>query len=522
MDSFTTPTTPTTPTISMTSTIINTIISTSNNNSNKARSAALAPVLRSPKVWSSVNPRRSINNVRFDFNRNETRLYLPDGTSNKSSKNKAKRAATSAPPQSFSAGDSGEEATPELSTGYSLKHPDNVEDDDPMDVDEPLSPEAKAPLKRIASTAPSFARSSKRRKLDYLSIVPSAPSIIPCSVREWSQRVNDRWTPPGPHKRSPPSAFLPSSRPTKRSKMDSAIPNPSTEWTSVNPRRSAALDELDDPIGYLVSVRFSKRRKLKQSTLPTSISEWAKRTNQLFSPLLAVIIEDPEEEEEDDESHIDSSSLDGFNNDDAIASEGGPNIAALMKDPFPLRFDLEQWNGAIFDLAVIKKKRSKAKRPKLKRKAKAKRQNWTFTASFSVIVEHPEEEEDDDDIDIDIDIDSGESSFLTLAEDPINDVSNEEIAAPPRQSEIVAETDDDLSILATTDDDTSHASPILSIPEDGLGSGWRTSGDRYSLRLAKLLQDQKDASTAALGSGLTEEGRRFSRRVANRRISGAD
>ncbi|CAJ1965777.1 unnamed protein product [Cylindrotheca closterium] len=47
----------------------------------------------------------------------------------------------------------------------------------------------------------------------------------------------------------------------------------------------------------LVSSRPTKRRKLNSSTVPTSATEWAKRINERFTPLLPVIIEDPEEED---------------------------------------------------------------------------------------------------------------------------------------------------------------------------------------------------------------------------------
>ncbi|KAL3937690.1 MAG: hypothetical protein SGBAC_007260 [Bacillariaceae sp.] len=42
---------------------------------------------------------------------------------------------------------------------------------------------------------------------------------------------------------------------------------------------------------------------------------------------------------------------------------------------------------------------------------------------------------------------------------------------------------------------------------------WVESG--YSLSQAKLLQDEEDASPEGVGSGTTEEGKRFSRHVAN-------
>jgi hypothetical protein len=84
---------------------------------------------------------------------------------------------------------------------------------------------------------------------------------------------------------------------------------------------------------------------------------------------------------------------------------------------------------------------------------------------------------------------------FALVETPLEDISDDEIAAPPpEQSE----------------------NPTTDIPSDGMGSGWTESGKRYSRRLrGKLFPDEEDPSTEALGCGMTEKGRRFSRRVAN-------
>jgi hypothetical protein len=121
-----------------------------------------------------------------------------------------------------------------------------------------------------------------------------------------------------------------------------------------------------------------------------------------------------------------------------------------------------------------------------------------FVPKLSIIIEDPDEEDvesdidtssDGSDFDIEFETDESSSALEDPMEEPLEDVSG--------QSEIAA---------------------IINSPaaSNGLGSGYTESGKRYSLRQAKLLQDEEDASTEGFGSGTTEEGRRFSRRVANR------
>ena len=131
----------------------------------------------------------------------------------------------------------------------------------------------------------------------------------------------------------------------------------------------------------------------------------------------------------------------------------------------------------------------------------AKRTNERCTPLLPVIIEFPEE---DDESHIDSYLDGGfnnedniksDGPNFALVESPLEDINDDEIAAPPPEQ----------SENTTTD-----------IPSDGMGSGWTESGKRYSRRLRrKLLPDEEDPSTEALGCGMTEKGRRFSRRVAN-------
>lgn len=120
----------------------------------------------------------------------------------------------------------------------------------------------------------------------------------------------------------------------------------------------------------------------------------------------------------------------------------------------------------------------------------------SIIGDVSVILEDPDEEDVESDIDTSsdgsdfaIEFETDESS--SALEDPMEEPLEEDASG---QSEITA------TIAAS----------------NGLGSGYTESGKRYSLRQAKLLQDEEDASTAGFGSGMTEKGRRFSRRVANR------
>jgi hypothetical protein len=272
----------------------------------------------------------------------------------------------------------------------------------------------------------------------------------------------------------------------------------------------------------LVSSRPTKRRKLKTSTVPTSAAEWAKRTNERCTPLLPVIIEEgPEEEqEEDDESHIDSSLDAGF----ALKNHPQmlPTVLHDMLSNNPVPMDLDEDEPNMEDEAPPSLKRTAAYclvsfRPTKRRKLKtstvptsasewAKRTNERCTPLLPVIIEEgpEEEEEEDDESHIDSSLDAGfnndkninsDGPNFALVETPLEDISDDEIAAPPPEQ----------SENTTTD-----------IPSDGMGSGWTESGKRYSRRLrGKLFPDEEDPSTEALGSGMTEKGRRFSRRVAN-------
>ncbi|CAJ1970148.1 unnamed protein product [Cylindrotheca closterium] len=85
----------------------------------------------------------------------------------------------------------------------------------------------------------------------------------------------------------------------------------------------------------LVSSRPTKRRKLNSSTVPTSATEWAKRINERFTPLLPVIFEDPEEEEEQDNFSDIESSLDAGLIDDGIDSTEDPLEDTIIDDDIP-------------------------------------------------------------------------------------------------------------------------------------------------------------------------------------------
>jgi len=150
----------------------------------------------------------------------------------------------------------------------------------------------------------------------------------------------------------------------------------------------------------------------------------------------------------------------------------------------------------------------------------ARQINARFTPLMPVIIEeqiqtekHNENLEEDNESHIDLSLDGfdqeegeeelgeDEEDHIALEEeDTLEEVSNDddEIESLPAQSEIV---------LADTP----------SFDGLSLGSGWKASGQRYSLRQqAKRLQQASTTTTEALGSGRTEEGRRFSRRVAKR------
>jgi hypothetical protein len=273
-----------------------------------------------------------------------------------------------------------------------------------------------------------------------------------------------------------------------------------------------------------------------------------KRTNIDFEPSLLAIIEDTEEEE-DDEGRIDSSSDAGFN-DDNIDSEGisDGKIAAPPKQSDNAATDTPQSSSkpprrrSVLCKLKIKDTKAKRKREELalenhqhffqsssmtcspisqyqwiwmktspawKKKHRRHSREPQLTALFRpgapsvapVIMENPEEEDDESHIDSSLDdgfnevnIDSEGPTFALTVENPFEDTSNDQIAAPIEQSENAA----------------------ADTPSDGMGSGCTEYGKRYSLRQAKRLPDEEDAaSTEALGSGMTEKGRRFSRRVAN-------
>jgi len=89
-------------------------------------------------------------------------------------------------------------------------------------------------------------------------------------------------------------------------------------------------------------------------------------------------------------------------------------------------------------------------------------------------------------------LEEGDENHIALEEEDSDD--DNEIESPPDQSE---------TKLAVT-------------PFHGLGSGWKVSGKRYSLRQQAKRLRQASTTTEAFGSGMTEEGRRFSRRLAKR------
>ena len=197
-----------------------------------------------------------------------------------------------------------------------------------------------------------------------------------------------------------------------------------------------------------------------------------------------------------------------------------PTVLHDMLSNNPVPMDLDEDEPNMEEEAPPTLKRTTAyclvsSRPTKRRKLKtstvptsaaewAKRTNERCTPWLPVIIEEGPEEEEDDESHIDSSLDAGfnndnhinsDGPNFALVETPLEDISDDEIAAPPpEQSE----------------------NPTTDIPSDGMGSGWTESGKRYSRRLrGKLFPDEEDPSTEALGSGMTEKGRRFSRRVAN-------
>ena len=197
-----------------------------------------------------------------------------------------------------------------------------------------------------------------------------------------------------------------------------------------------------------------------------------------------------------------------------------PTVLHDMLSNNPVPMDLDEDEPNMEEEAPPSLKRTAAScivssRPTKRRKLKtstvptsaaewAKRTNERCTPLLPVIIEEGPEGEEDDESHIDSSLDAGfnndnninsDGPNFALVETPLEDISDDEIAAPPPEQ----------SENTTTD-----------IPSDGMGSGWTESGKRYSRRLrGKLFPDEEDPSTEALGSGMTEKGRRFSRRVAN-------
>ncbi|CAJ1958232.1 unnamed protein product [Cylindrotheca closterium] len=269
----------------------------------------------------------------------------------------------------------------------------------------------------------------------------------------------------------------------------------------------------------LISSRPTKRRKINSSsTVPTCAATWAKRTNELFTPLLPIIIENPEED--DDESHIDSS-LDAGLNDD-IVNERSTRIAKADAN----------WVKKAEEILAGKanlNKMTKAERARWAKKARARRSKGQkeemsekkidFEPTLLVIIEDPKEEEEEvDNVDEKKEF---KPSLLAIIEDPEGeDLST--IDESPLDAGLI---NDDFDSLEDGSDGEIFAAPIEQsdnapthdIPSDEMGSGWTESGKRYSRRLQlKLSSDKKDSFNEALGSGMTEKGRRYSRRVVNR------
>ncbi|CAJ1945921.1 unnamed protein product [Cylindrotheca closterium] len=266
----------------------------------------------------------------------------------------------------------------------------------------------------------------------------------------------------------------------------------------------------------LISSRPTKRRKMNSSsTVPTCAATWAKRTNELFTPLLPVIIEDPEED--GDESHIDSLLEAGFNDD--IANE--PSTRLAKADAI--------WVNKSEEILAEKanlNKMTKAERAKWANKARARRSKGQkeidFEPTLLVIIEDPIKEEEEDEVDDVNEKKEFKPSLHVIMEDPEGeDLST--IDESPLDAALIHDDFDSLEdgsdgeIFGAPTEQSDNAPTNNDIPSDGMGSGWTESGKRYSRRLQlKLSPEKKDPSTEALGSGMTEKGRRYSRRVVNR------
>ncbi|CAJ1959942.1 unnamed protein product [Cylindrotheca closterium] len=275
-------------------------------------------------------------------------------------------------------------------------------------------------------------------------------------------------------------------------------------------------------ISCLISSRPTKRRKMNSSsTIPTCAATWAKRTNELFTPLLPVLIEDPEED--GDESHIDSSLDAGFNDD--IANERSTHLAKAGA------IWVKKAEEILAEKANLKKK-TKAERAKWANKARARRSKGQkekmsekkidFEPTLLVIIEDPKKEEEEEEVDDVNEKKEFKPSLLVIIEDPEGeDLST--MDESPFDAGLINDDFDSLEqdgsdgeIFAAPTEQSDNAA-TNDIPSDGMGSGWTESGKRYSRRLQlKLSPDTKDPSTETLGSGMTEKGRRYSRRVVNR------
>ncbi|CAJ1932643.1 unnamed protein product [Cylindrotheca closterium] len=311
--------------------------------------------------------------------------------------------------------------------------------------------------------------------------------------------------------------------PTVLHDMLSNIPVPMDLDDDDNKDDDPCMEEQAPPLSLkrtatscLISSRPTKRRKMNSSsTVPTCATTWAKRTNELFTPLLPVLIEDPDED--DDESHIDSSLDAGFNDD--VANERSTRLTKADA------IWVEKAKEILAEKANLNLM-TKAKRAKWANKARARRskgQKKNFEPTLLVIIEDPKEvEEEEEQVDDVNEKKKFKPSLLVIIEDPegedlsIIDESPLDAGLINDDFDSLEQDGSDGEIFAAPTEQSDNA-PTNDIPSDGMGSGWTESGKRYSRGLQlKLLPDKEDPSTEALGSGMTEKGRRYSRRVVNR------
>ncbi|CAJ1945865.1 unnamed protein product [Cylindrotheca closterium] len=423
----------------------------------------------------------------------------------------------------------------------------------PMDLDDDdnnnkpcMEEQAPLSLKRIATSCLISSRPTKRRKMNSSSTVPTCAAT-------WAKRTNELFTPLLPviiedpeedgdesHIESSLDAGFnddianePSTRlakvalenhrqmlPTVLHDMLSNIPVPMDLDDDDNNNKpcmeeQAPLSLKRIATSCLISSRPTKRRKMNSSsTVPTCAATWAKRTNELFTPLLPVIIEDPEED--GDESHIESSLDAGFNDD--IANE--PSTRLAKADAI--------WVNKSEEILAEKanlNKMTKAERAKWANKARARRSKGQkeidFEPTLLVIIEDPIKEEEEDEVDDVNEKKEFKPSLHVIIEDP----EGEDLSTIDESPLDAALINDDFDSLEDGSDGEIFAAPTeqsdnartTDIPSDGMGSGWTESGKRYSRRLQlKLSPEKKDPSTEALGSDMTKKGRRYSRRVVNR------